>query len=215
MPDVLCSICYDSLVQKEGDVIVTDCGHLFHQNCLSKWRSHICAECRSEIQESGKKKVYLICFEQTTPLAPISDEVLMTTNTNLLSQLTEKAVEMENMVAICSHLELEICSLQKECDKKIEKIRNMEKVVAGRNKTISSKEQNIRVLQSQLKDLKLKNGALKKSNNEIAIKLKDQKALDANMKYILMENQRLQRQILNAKSPQTDSHSPGNKKTMK
>lgn len=115
----------------------------------------------------------------------------MKTNSNLLDQLTENAEEIENLVAACSALELQTCSMQKDCDDKKVKIQRMERIVAARNKTITSKEQNIRLLQTHVKDLKTENNALKRSNHEISTQLKDQKAVEAKMKSIMAENQRL------------------------
>ncbi|XP_055295362.1 E3 ubiquitin-protein ligase TRAIP-like [Sitodiplosis mosellana] len=212
MPDVLCSICYDSLVQKEDDILITECGHLYHSKCLSKWRPKGCAECRADI--SVTKKVFLFYMDLECADIPISADILMKTNANLLDQLTENAEEMENLVATCSALELQTCSMQKECDDKRAKIRSMEKVVAARNKTITSKEQDLRLLQCQVKDLKTENGALKKSNHELATQLKDQKAVETKMKNIMAENQRL-RHLLDTKPAPNVNSSGDNANTKK
>lgn len=41
MSDVICTICYDNLVEEvshdDSKVRATNCGHLFHSGCLSTW----------------------------------------------------------------------------------------------------------------------------------------------------------------------------------
>lgn len=39
MPYIECSICSEEFGKKteSSNVIVTACGHVFHQNCVSKW----------------------------------------------------------------------------------------------------------------------------------------------------------------------------------
>lgn len=147
------------------------------------------------------------------PPAPISDDILIKTNTNLLDQLTENAEEIENLVTACTTLELQTCSMQKDCDEKKAKIRSMEKVVAARNKAITSKEQDIRHLQAQVKDLKTENSALKKNNHEISTQLKDQKVVEAKMKNIMADNQRL-RNLLEIQ-PTQNVNSSGDKSRKK
>ena len=175
---------------------------IFH--VLLHIRSNGCAECRAEIHVT--KKVFLFGTKRDHVPAPISDNVLVKTNTNLLDQLTVTTEEMEYLAAECSVLELQSSSMQQECDEKRAKIRSMEKVIAARNKTISSKEHKLRLLQSQVKNLKTENVALKKSNHDISAQLKDQKAVEAKMKSIMAENQRL-RQLVDTKPAQNGNSS--------
>lgn len=167
-------------------------------------RSNGCAECRAEIHVT--KKVFLFGTNRQHVPAPIPDNVLVQTNTNLLDQLTETTEEMEYLAAMCSELELQSSSMQHDCDEKRAKIRSMEKVIAARNKSISSKEHELRLLQSQVKNLKTENAALKKNNHDISAQLKDQKAVEAKMKSIMAENQRL-RQLVETKPPQNGNTS--------
>ena len=47
-----CVICLESMVcdTKKMDLIkVTDCGHMFHKSCLSKWKKNVCPTCRHPI----------------------------------------------------------------------------------------------------------------------------------------------------------------------
>lgn len=156
------------------------------KGCLS---SKSCPECRADIFVT--KKAFLFYVNYECQPAPVSDDILIKTNTNLLDQLTENAEEIENLVTTCTTLELQTYSMQKDCDDKKAKIRSMEKIVAARNKAITSKEQEIRHLQAQVKDLKTENSTLKKNNHEISLQLKDQKTVEAKMKNIMADNQRL------------------------
>lgn len=169
-------------------------------------RSNGCAECRAEIHVT--KKVFLFGTNRGNVPAPISDNVLVKTNTNLLEQLTETTKEMEYLVAICSALELQSSSMQQEYDGKRAKLHIMEKVIAARNKTISSKEHELRLMQSQVKNLKTENVMLKKNSHDISAQLKDQKAVEAKMKRIMAEYQRL-RQLVETK-PAQNGNSSGN-----
>lgn len=178
-----------------------------HFWCCSQYSSKTCAECRNDITVT--KKVFLCSVNVENPPVPISDETLMKANTNLLDQLTEHAEEIDNLVASCSALEFQICSMHKDYNDKKAKIQYMEKVVAARNKTITSKEQGIRLLQTQVKDLKMENGTLKKCNHNLATQLKDQKAVEAKMNNIMAENQRL-RHLFETK-PASNVNSSGDK----
>ena len=47
-----CVICLESMLldTKKMDLIkVTDCGHMFHKSCLSKWKKNVCPTCRHPI----------------------------------------------------------------------------------------------------------------------------------------------------------------------
>ena len=47
-----CVICLESMIcdTKKMDLIkVTDCGHMFHKSCLSKWKKNVCPTCRHPI----------------------------------------------------------------------------------------------------------------------------------------------------------------------
>lgn len=45
IPILLCSICLDEI--DDINKIETRCNHIFHKNCLDKWESNTCPNCRS------------------------------------------------------------------------------------------------------------------------------------------------------------------------
>lgn len=159
------------------------------------YRSSNCPECRKEVDESCMRKVFLIYTDLDCPVVPIPDEVLMKTNTNLLDQLSEKSTEIEQLTQEYAFLQFQAHQIQKDCDSKRDKIRSMERTATERNKKIHSKEQIIRTLQAELKNLKLENNALKKK--EVSTQSKEQKVEDK-LIGLQAENQRLQR-LLNTK----------------
>lgn len=147
-------------------------------------------------------------MDHDCPVAPIPDEVLMKTNTNLLNMLSEKSTEIEQLTEQYLLLEYQVVQIQKDCDSKKEKIRSMERTATDRNKKIHSKEQIIRTLQAELKHLKLENNSLKKK--EMSTQSKEQKVLETKLIGLEAENQRLQC-LLNAK-PNHNAKSSGSKK---
>ena len=65
-----CAICLDSVNYNKdapNDIIVLDCGHLFHSACLVKWHKKICPTCR--------KPHYLRTSTSRTSVLPIRDIV--------------------------------------------------------------------------------------------------------------------------------------------
>lgn len=45
----ICSICLDT-VTTNGPLLKTPCNHVFHQECLRKWRRNTCPLCRQEVR---------------------------------------------------------------------------------------------------------------------------------------------------------------------
>lgn len=44
--DMTCPICFEN-VEKDG--LITQCNHVFHKNCMTRWGKNICPMCRGNI----------------------------------------------------------------------------------------------------------------------------------------------------------------------
>lgn len=55
-----CNICVSSLAN--GEVIVTKCGHLYHEVCILQWlrQSQTCPTCRVGMRRTSVKKVFVV-----------------------------------------------------------------------------------------------------------------------------------------------------------
>lgn len=52
MSNFACVICLDSMKSEDG-IVATECGHVYHFECLSKWteKSSTCPECQANLPE--------------------------------------------------------------------------------------------------------------------------------------------------------------------
>lgn len=52
-----CSICFEDI--KEGNIYGTECGHVFHAECIQRWKSksNDCPNCRHNIG-TGRKGLF-------------------------------------------------------------------------------------------------------------------------------------------------------------
>lgn len=42
-----CSICLDTVSHSGGDQYILECGHVFHETCISHWKEGTCPNCRA------------------------------------------------------------------------------------------------------------------------------------------------------------------------
>ncbi|CAB3233839.1 unnamed protein product [Arctia plantaginis] len=62
--NVLCTICSDH-VNKNENIFVTKCGHLFHDHCLVQWleRSKTCPQCRNKVTDKCMFRIYPTIYD--------------------------------------------------------------------------------------------------------------------------------------------------------
>lgn len=157
--------------------------------------SNICAVCRTK-KKSSNRKVYLNGFDKKTPDTQIN-QVLKTTNAYLTRKLTEKDNENNRLGVECAVYGRQIQLLDRQRNEEKLRTRRLQSALTERNETIRLKDLRIRALEIQVGSLIKEYNELKKDNNKITEQLKNQKALEENMKRISAENKRLQRQIPN------------------
>lgn len=56
-----CSICYEIIGNENLEMVVTECGHLFHTICLNDWvtKSSTCPNCRVPTRRNCWRKLFL------------------------------------------------------------------------------------------------------------------------------------------------------------
>lgn len=61
MADINCAICSDSLATVDQMTCICNCGHVYHEHCLTAWltRSTTCPTCRVFQSKRHLRKIYL------------------------------------------------------------------------------------------------------------------------------------------------------------
>ena len=57
-PKETCSICLESMNDPSRTTVITECGHLFHEDCLADVRSNLCPLCRQNRVTLGRVELY-------------------------------------------------------------------------------------------------------------------------------------------------------------
>ncbi|XP_011335906.1 E3 ubiquitin-protein ligase TRAIP isoform X2 [Ooceraea biroi] len=103
--NILCNICQELLTPSDT-LLVIYCGHLFHNNCLTRWlkRSATCPQCRQEATEGKIHKVYFT-HENDKTITEIADFALEEQVNNLKFQILLKEKDINFYTTKSANLE--------------------------------------------------------------------------------------------------------------
>lgn len=96
---ICCSICFDDFKNDSLDnqsILVTPCGHIYHQQCLTKWskQSHPssknCPDCRFTFRIDQTKRVYF-------NFSSVANDTIETELNDLTQQISERDVELNRL----------------------------------------------------------------------------------------------------------------------
>uniref|UniRef100_A0A6E8VPX5 RING-type domain-containing protein n=1 Tax=Anopheles coluzzii TaxID=1518534 RepID=A0A6E8VPX5_ANOCL len=96
--ELSCSVCSELYVPTVH-VVITPCGHMFHNDCILPWleRSRTCPDCRTECNASGLTKVH---FNVTAHLER-NNAMLMEKLDNITLKLGEALTKIEQTTDTC------------------------------------------------------------------------------------------------------------------
>ncbi|XP_055322496.1 uncharacterized protein LOC129578249 isoform X2 [Sitodiplosis mosellana] len=98
MPAIECAICSEEFGKRNdndsSDVVVTPCGHVFHEMCLSKWLQYgvqaaepkTCPECRQAVTMSQTRRIYFnfsAVIDNVSQYVEYLDQIIMNKNNKL------------------------------------------------------------------------------------------------------------------------------------
>ncbi|XP_031617974.1 uncharacterized protein LOC116337504 [Contarinia nasturtii] len=140
MPNIECAVCSEEFGQRNDtrDIIITPCGHVYHEPCLSKWLQfgtkldeapRTCPECRQPVSMSATRRIY---FNFSTVIDNYSEHinylnsVVLEKNNKLYitrmqlnnieseysNQLRTKSLEVQGLTEKLQHLKLEYNKLK-------------------------------------------------------------------------------------------------------
>ncbi|EZA56131.1 TRAF-interacting protein [Ooceraea biroi] len=105
--NILCNICQELLTPSDT-LLVIYCGHLFHNNCLTRWlkrqASATCPQCRQEATEGKIHKVYFT-HENDKTITEIADFALEEQVNNLKFQILLKEKDINFYTTKSANLE--------------------------------------------------------------------------------------------------------------
>lgn len=123
---ICCSICKDIFIH-HSEVVVTECGHLYHNLCVSEWfKNHsTCPQCRANVKKNKVHRVYFD-VENDTDVDPSS---LLYKVDKLLYDLQVKEGDIKKLNDKVSELEKQNASLR-------DRVREGEKEVQTHKQTV-------------------------------------------------------------------------------
>ncbi|KAG8239442.1 hypothetical protein J437_LFUL017435 [Ladona fulva] len=151
---ITCVICSD-LITASDDTFVTNCGHLFHYNCVIQWleRAKTCPQCRSKTSEKSIHRVYFNVANIDGADDPSS---LQNKIDNIKFQVKLKEIDIKNLKEANSDLTSKNKALRGE-------VRDVEEKLATANSAILSLKgqiRNLKVQNQRIEELKEENKAL-------------------------------------------------------
>ncbi|GFR11156.1 e3 ubiquitin-protein ligase TRAIP [Trichonephila clavata] len=106
---VICTDCFDG-----HGIVATQCGHVFHSQCLLKWidRSKTCPECRGPVFSKNISKLYFNNIpNEGFDAANIENDI-----STLKAQIREKNMELENEKKKFKELQVHAAALEKNLE---------------------------------------------------------------------------------------------------
>ena len=100
-----CSICLERLNFNCDVISATACGHMFHNNCLTRWTSENsnCPQCRKQIDSRNVVKRLYANVDTSGNTFDGHIEEIENNNLNLKSVLTKLKFEEAEIREICSN----------------------------------------------------------------------------------------------------------------
>lgn len=156
---ICCSICKDIFIP-HSEVMVTKCGHLYHDSCISVWcKQHLtCPQCRSKLKEKPHRVYFDVENDTDTDPSSLQYKIdKLTYNLQVkdseCKKVNEKLSEKESMLA---SLKQHALDKESEVEKLKETIRALKKEInynLDQMKSLIKMEREYELLKSKVDTL--------------------------------------------------------------
>ncbi|KAL3289111.1 hypothetical protein HHI36_003553 [Cryptolaemus montrouzieri] len=186
--EINCIICSDLFCQS-SEIVVNQCGHIFHHTCLLQWieRSKTCPQCRTRATEKSIYKVFFNFLNTDHIVDNVGTLQAKLDGANFKLKLNQK--EIKELIVKCDLREAQNIELRELVSELESKIRSLESGVNGlkeqvsfyRNKAKETErlQSEVMTLKSSLRDVEKVQTAIHGTRSEVTEILRNETSIEA------------------------------------